>query len=103
MSTVEPQVQSAQRMYDARAANYEESWHPNYSKRFIELCPLNSGQRVLDLCCGTGLDAFLAAEIVGDQGQVICVDVSDGSKLFHCGSNEAFPAKDGHLKARLMP
>jgi ubiquinone/menaquinone biosynthesis C-methylase UbiE len=80
MASVETQVQSAKRMYDARAATYEDSWHPNYSKRFIELSPLQPGQRVLDLCCGTGLDAFLAAAIVGENGEVVCVDASDGSK-----------------------
>ncbi|KAJ9141654.1 Demethylmenaquinone methyltransferase [Pleurostoma richardsiae] len=74
----ETQVESAKRMYDARAANYEDSWHPDYSRRFIELVPLVPGQRVLDLCCGTGLEAFLAAEIVGDAGEVIGVDVSEG-------------------------
>ncbi|KAL1867716.1 hypothetical protein Daus18300_006272 [Diaporthe australafricana] len=74
----ETQSQSAQRMYNSRASNYEASWHPDYSKRFIALVPLEPGQRVLDLCCGTGLEAFLAAEIVGESGEVVGVDVSSG-------------------------
>ncbi|KAJ0119129.1 l-isoaspartate(d-aspartate) o-methyltransferase [Diaporthe amygdali] len=74
----ETQSQSAQRMYNTRASNYEDSWHPDYSRRFVALVPLKPGHRVLDLCCGTGLDAFLAAEVVGDQGEIVAVDVSSG-------------------------
>lgn len=72
------QTQSAQRMYNARATKYEGSWHPAYSRRFISLVPLKTGDRVLDLCCGTGLEAFLAADIVGPGGEVVGVDVSSG-------------------------
>lgn len=74
----ETQPQSAKRMYNARATNYEDSWHPDYSKRFMSLVPLSPGHRVLDLCCGTGLEAFLAAEVVGEQGEIVGVDVSTG-------------------------
>lgn len=74
----ETQHESAQRMYNARASNYEDSWHPAYSRRFIAHAPLKPGDRVLSLCCGTGLDAFLAAEIVGEKGEVVGIDVSSG-------------------------
>lgn len=75
---LESQNESAQRMYNARAPNYEDSWHPGYSRRFIAQAPLKQGDRVLSLCCGTGLDAFLAAEVVGDEGEVVGIDVSSG-------------------------
>ena len=65
-------------MYNSRAAKYEDGWHPDYSLRFTKLVPLRKGDRVLDLCCGTGLEAFLAAEVVGDEGEVIGVDVTQG-------------------------
>lgn len=74
----EAQNQSAQRMYNTRAPKYEDSWHPDYSRRFVSLIPIKAGDRVLDLCCGTGLEAFLAAEIVGENGEVVGVDVSSG-------------------------
>lgn len=73
--TQETQPESAQRMYNARAANYESSWHPTYSRRFTSHAPLRPGADVLALCCGTGLDAFLAAE----QGcHVVGVDITAG-------------------------
>lgn len=74
----ETQPQSARRMYNTRAPNYEDSWHPDYSQRFMALVPLCPGDRVLDLCCGTGLEAFIAAEKVGEKGEVVGVDVSGG-------------------------
>lgn len=74
----ETQPQSAERMYNTRASNYEDSWHPDYSQRFMALVPLSPGNRVLDLCCGTGLEAFIAAEMVGEQGEIVGVDVSGG-------------------------
>lgn len=74
----ETQLQSAQRMYNTRASNYEDSWHPDYSQRFMALVPLSPGNRVLDLCCGTGLQTFIAAERVGEQGEIVGVDVSGG-------------------------
>lgn len=33
--------------------------------------PLMEGCTVLDLCCGTGRDTYLAAQLVGEQGKVI--------------------------------
>ncbi|KAF5542851.1 demethylmenaquinone methyltransferase [Fusarium napiforme] len=56
MPPTESQSDAAQRMYTERAANYEDSWHPDYSKRFMELVPIKPGDRVLDLACGTGRD-----------------------------------------------
>jgi len=73
----ETQAESAERMYEYRASTYEDSWHPDYSKRFVSLIgDLKPGSRVLDLCVGTGLEAFLAADIVGDEGHVVGVDIT---------------------------
>ncbi|KPL19268.1 MAG: arsenite S-adenosylmethyltransferase [candidate division Zixibacteria bacterium SM23_81] len=40
------------------------------------LAELKEGQTVLDLGCGTGLDAFLASPKVGQRGKVIGVDMT---------------------------
>jgi ubiquinone/menaquinone biosynthesis C-methylase UbiE len=39
--------------------------------------PLAPGDRVLDLCCGTGASAIPAARAVGPAGQVIGADVTE--------------------------
>lgn len=71
------QVEFAMRTYDRRAATYENSWHRGYTPRFIGLVPLRQGDKVLSLCCGTGLDAFAAADAVGPDGRVVGVDISE--------------------------
>lgn len=42
----------------------------------ITLAELQAGQTVLDLGSGGGMDCFLAAQKVGDQGQVIGIDMT---------------------------
>lgn len=76
-SNHESQVDAARRMYDNRAPTYEDDFHPAYSRRFMDLVKACNGDRVLDLACGTGLEAFIAAEQVGRDGEVIGVDVSE--------------------------
>ena len=50
-------------------------WH-HFGRRTIERLSLAPGARVLDLCCGTGASALVAAERVGPAGYVIGVDLS---------------------------
>ena len=45
-------------------------------RRTIELLDLQPGNRVLDICCGTGASALPAAMAVGSQGRVVGVDLA---------------------------
>jgi SAM-dependent methyltransferase len=57
---------------------------------------LAPGERVLDLGSGAGFDALLAAQMVGESGQVIGVDMTpamltkarDNARLLECGNIE---------------
>ncbi|OAQ59851.1 methyltransferase [Pochonia chlamydosporia 170] len=71
------QFKLAQRMYTKRASDYDSSWHAEYSKRFIKVASIKQNDHILDLACGTGLDALEAASLVGDNGRVICVDATE--------------------------
>ncbi|KAF6819527.1 protein-l-isoaspartate(d-aspartate) o-methyltransferase [Colletotrichum sojae] len=73
----ETQAASSQRMYTARADNYENSFHPDYSKRFMAIANVQPGERLLSLACGTGLEVFIAADLVGEEGEIVGVDVTD--------------------------
>jgi ubiquinone/menaquinone biosynthesis C-methylase UbiE len=72
------QVQDAKQLYDARAAHYDDSWHPRFAKQMAALAELKVGEDVLDLACGTGCVTFAASAAVGDTGSVTGIDISAG-------------------------
>jgi len=43
----------------------------------FSLGPMVAGERVVDLGCGAGIDSLIAGKMVGPQGQVIGVDMTD--------------------------
>lgn len=76
------------------------------------LAGLQPGERVIDLGCGAGLDCFLAAQAVGEEGEVLGIDVTaamidlarsgvepsgSGSLLFSLRTMEAIPMADESL------
>lgn len=65
--------------YDRRSQTYDNSeWHLQICHRLLEYSPISAGQTVLDIGTGTGHLAIAAAQIVGERGQVIGVDLSGG-------------------------
>jgi SAM-dependent methyltransferase len=42
----------------------------------LSLAPLTEGMIVLDLGCGTGVDAMIAARVIGPMGRVIGIDMT---------------------------
>ena len=71
------QYEVAQHMYAASADDYDSSWHPSYTARFMQLAAPQPCDRVLLLACGTGLEAEHAAPLVGESGLVVGVDATD--------------------------
>jgi len=62
-----------------RALRYAQHVAPTYvtlMRRAVDLAEIEPGHSVLDLCTGTGLAAFLAAERAGREGSVIGLDAS---------------------------
>jgi ubiquinone/menaquinone biosynthesis C-methylase UbiE len=49
-----------------------------WARDLVERIGLQPGDRVLDIACGTGVVARLAASTVGDDGRVAAVDVNRG-------------------------
>lgn len=51
-------------------------WH-HFGRRTVERLDLPAGARVLDVCCGAGASALVAAQRVGSRGHVLGVDLSE--------------------------
>jgi ubiquinone/menaquinone biosynthesis C-methylase UbiE len=66
--------------YNATADAYDHpanSFWARFGRRTVERLDLRGGQKVLDVCCGSGASALPAAELVGPHGSVLGVDLSE--------------------------
>ncbi len=77
------QAQSQRRIqrdaWDLAAGEYEPLWREQLAAaqaRLLEFAALESGERVLDVACGTGLVTLEATRAVGKRGHVLGVDIS---------------------------
>jgi len=65
--------------WDKASGDYQRYWHEQLRPAqtcLLALANLQSGERVLDVACGTGLVTFPAAAAVGSQGRVVGTDLS---------------------------
>lgn len=70
----------AKTTYDAAADLFDHpalAFWDRYGRATVTRLSLGPGDRVLDVCCGTGASALVAAELVGAEGSVTAVDLSD--------------------------
>ena len=62
--------------------NYERYFVPGIgepvARDLLDACPPHEGERVLDVACGTGVVARLAAEHTGRKGSVTGLDINPG-------------------------
>jgi ubiquinone/menaquinone biosynthesis C-methylase UbiE len=89
--------------WDKAAGYYERYWQAQLvpaHRRLLDLAGLRSGERVLDVACGTGLVTFPAAEAVGASGAVLATDLS--SAMVAHVQDEAQRRGFGHTSARRM-
>jgi len=76
--TDERQSANAIRFYESKSGNYDDTWHADFTTRFLSYLNLQPSQSVLDLACGTGLLTFKEADAVGPTGRVFGIDVTPG-------------------------
>jgi arsenite methyltransferase len=104
----------------ARQLEYDDEWLIGIPESSIEsfagtgnpfsLGELRSGERVVDVGCGAGIDSLIAAKKVGPEGRVIGVDMTPSMLVkarraakemglanveFKKGYGEALPVEDG--------
>src|SRR5262245_23876533 len=70
----------AEATYDAAADAFDDpanSFWARFGERTVERLDLRAGERVLDVCCGSGASAIPAARAVGPRGRVLGLDLSE--------------------------
>jgi ubiquinone/menaquinone biosynthesis C-methylase UbiE len=80
MATPDDAKARASTTYNAAADSYDDcanSFWERFGRRTIERLNLQSGARLLDVCCGSGASAIPAAEKVGPEGFVLGVDLAE--------------------------
>jgi len=66
--------------YNAASDRFDDpanSFWAHFGHRTIEQLNLKQGERVLDVCCGSGASAIPSARIVGPEGSVLGVDLAE--------------------------
>lgn len=67
--------------WDYSSPYYESGWQRQLwpaQKKLLAEIDLNSGEKVLDVSCGTGLVTFPMAESVSPGGKIVGIDLSQG-------------------------
>ena len=80
MSTSDEAQRKAAATYNAAADFFDHpanTFWERFGQRTIELLKLKEGERVLDVCCGSGASAIPAAQAVGPTGAVVGVDLAE--------------------------
>ena len=65
--------------YDITSRLYPAPGYPQRSQRLrtVEALGLRAGDTVVDIACGTGLNFALIEEVIGPEGRIVGVDLTD--------------------------
>lgn len=91
------QYEIASDLYEPRASDYDDSWHPDYTRRLIDFIDVRPDDRILSLACGTGLEAVYAAPKLSEKGTIIGIDATKAMLAVAEGKLNADPL----LKSRV--
>jgi ubiquinone/menaquinone biosynthesis C-methylase UbiE len=62
---------------EAYEARFVPALFAQWAPRLVELAGIAPGQAVLDVACGTGIVARTAADLIGDRGRIVGLDLND--------------------------
>jgi SAM-dependent methyltransferase len=77
-STSGPDQHAALRQYEEAASGYDRHMRPftRLQRAAVDRLDLSSGETVIDVACGTGINFPLLKERVGSRGKIIGIDLS---------------------------
>ncbi|CQD14907.1 type 11 methyltransferase [Mycobacterium lentiflavum] len=87
--------------YNAAADAFDDpanTFWARFGHATVDRLALRSGQRVLDVCCGSGASAIPAAQIVGPGGSVLGIDLAE--RLLALGRAKAERLALGNIEFR---
>src|SRR5256885_3944429 len=84
------------RTYDEHVTPY----HAPIARRLLELAHVEEGDRILDIGCGTGIVAFEAADVVGETGVVVGIDLA--KRAVQLAADKAAAARLRHVRVEVM-
>jgi ubiquinone/menaquinone biosynthesis C-methylase UbiE len=102
MAEADSAQQKTAATYNAAADCYDDSantFWARFGRRTIERLDPQPGQRVLDVCCGSGASALPTAEKVSPSGFVLGVDLSE--KLLELARAKARAQQLGNIEFRV--
>ena len=83
--------------WDKAEPFYERGWKKSLKPAqdlLLDMAELKSGEKLLDISCGTGIVSFQAAEIIGPTGEIIATDISDKMIEAATKNTAEFPIKN---------
>lgn len=92
------QYEIATALYEPRAIDYDDSWHPDYTQRLMDLVGVCPDDRISSLGCGTGLEVFYAAPKLARNGIIIGIDASKAMLDVARRKLDADPALKPHVQ-----
>ncbi len=106
-----PTEDKVQRYYTWRASNYDAgaSFEIEHHAEAVRLAGIQEGQRVLDVACGTGRGTVGLAQVVGTEGRVDALDLTEAmldqarAKLRQLGLSDRVHFKQGNAKQLPYP
>jgi O-methyltransferase/aklanonic acid methyltransferase len=87
-------------LFAQRWDHYSDKLSGPYAPRLLELADVAPGQRVLEVCCGTGAVSRAAARVVGPDGSVLGIDITP--EMVRVASESAAASGIANAEFRVM-
>jgi ubiquinone/menaquinone biosynthesis C-methylase UbiE len=101
MQSKQEAIARAEAVFNAASDYFDDpalSFWNRFGQQTIERISLRPGDRVLDVCCGTGASAIPAAVSVGSTGRVLAIDVAES--LLELGRKKSQQQGLGNIEFR---